>query len=101
MIQTIIIYLFIIAIMSIGGSLKTTKKILGLSFPLFIALIFYSIIFGVRYGVGTDYFAYLEAYQHATIYGELTDNNEFLFDFLTLILAKNGFHFSIYFGIIA
>lgn len=60
------------------------------------ALIIYSIIFGLRYGVGADYFGYLEYY-----ISDYNENIEPGFNFLVNFLNLLGAHYTFYFGIIA
>ena len=95
MILSIIVYLFLslfmIILCRLGGRLNKWIYVI-------IAVFLYSIIFGVRYGVGVDYFNYLFAYIE----------NDYLFfekeqGFLVLIYLLHGFgaHFAFFFGIVA
>lgn len=63
-----------------------------------IAVAIYALVFGVRYGVGMDYFSYLDAYLHG--------DNSILSKEQGFILLINslhflGAHFSVFFGIVA
>ena len=59
-IQTIVVYLIITVVLYISSRLTTqTRKIRYITFGLII----YSIIFGLRYGVGYDCNTYIESYE--------------------------------------
>ena len=63
---------------------------------VYVPILFFTFIFGCRYGVGVDYPSYLSAY----LYGE--DHSwEFLFQLLTTSLSSINFHYCVYFGVIA
>lgn len=63
---------------------------------ILLLLLFFSIISGIRYDVGTDHLAYMDAYNTVK---EL--DYEFIFNKLTLALRENGFHYSFYFFVCA
>lgn len=68
------------------------------------AIMAYSVIFGIRYGVGVDYFSYLHNYNaYSTTSGGLSvaQSFELGFGFITEVLATLKAHFSVYFGVIA
>lgn len=68
------------------------------------AFIAYAVVFGLRYGVGVDFFNYLENYQtYITSEGKWggTDDFELGFELLTEACAFFNLHYSAYFGIIA
>lgn len=95
MVQTILVYslltLFMYVLCKVG---KENQKWICVLFAVFL----YSIIFGVRFGVGMDYFSYLDAYQN----GENSIlNKEPGFIFLINFLRSLNAHFSIFFGIVA
>ena len=66
--------------------------------PIIIALLLYAIIFGVRYGVGTDFFSYLNYFKYPSY---INENVESGFIFLIKLLSSLGFHYSFFYGIIA
>lgn len=72
-------------------------------FWMVLAILIYSIVFGLRYGVGVDYFGYLEDYQQLFFTGVDSpyDDTESGFRCIRDTLAKSGFHFVFYFGLVA
>lgn len=60
-------------------------------------LICFAVVFGMRYGVGTDYLTYLDIYNTE----EYANNYEWGFKWITMFFAKNNFHFSVYFTVFA
>ena len=68
--------------------------------PILFALIVYSVIFGLRYGVGTDHLSYLEAYNEASN-GTAENNIEIGFAMITNTMARIGLPSFIYFTILA
>ncbi len=63
--------------------------------PEMVALFFsFAFVFGCRWGVGRDFYRYLEAYT-----GAVPERFEFLFQTISKILQGCGAHFSIYFGV--
>lgn len=66
-------------------------------------LVLYSIVFGLRYGVGVDYMEYLNDYSKLQSMGALYqyDDTEFGFKALQSFFALNGIHYTVYFGFIA
>lgn len=101
MIQTLLVYFITTSFLFVGASLRSKTSVFGIPGLLFLALLFYTFVFGVRFGVGTDYHAYLDAYQYIKNFGSLSENGEFGFNLMTHFFANNSFHFSIYFGFIA
>jgi hypothetical protein len=68
-----------------------------LHWEILLPIFLFTLIFGLRYDVGTDYFNYLKLYQeHYRI-----DRIEWAFKQLTLLLSNNGVHYSFYFAIIS
>lgn len=69
-----------------------------------LAICLYSAIFGLRYGVGADFFQYMDNY-NALLKSEgsstIRENYEFGFLFLYKLLASTGFHSSFFFTIFA
>lgn len=98
--QTILVYLFLFSIMYLLSNVaKYTKQWRYVT----IAILIYSIIFGMRYGVGVDQLVYLESYTSASIstYNINYYNYEFGFRFLIMFLIGMDAHFAWFFGIIA
>lgn len=67
------------------------------------AIFIYAVVFGVRYGVGVDYFTYLQEYMYMIKSPIALLESNFEIGFLTFIrvLSKFEAHFSLFFGIIA
>ena len=64
------------------------------------AIALYSVVFGIRYGVGVDYFNYLDNY-NSTGYWGVSEDFEAGFNLLTELLASINAHYTVYFGVIA
>lgn len=63
--------------------------------PEILVLLFsFAFVFGCRWGVGRDFFRYLQAYT-----GTVPERFEFLFQTISKILQGLGAHYSIYFGV--
>lgn len=110
LLQSVIVYSILICIMILCGYFAAVNEynnlILGYSqkkrlsflrFEIIFPLILFTIIFGMRYDVGTDYLSYLEMYK----YQHISPKIEPLFRYLTIFCKELGWHSSIYFGIIA
>lgn len=95
--QTIIIYLLLTYILLYSAKISNRRE----SFkPLFCGILFYSLIFGLRYGVGTDYFSYLNNYiSPSDAYGMRTAEHGF--SLFTQVMLSLNIPFTVYFGIIA
>lgn len=95
--QSIFVYstIFIVLYSASKVSVKhnTTK-------PLIMALLFYATIFGLRYGVGTDFFAYKDMYESA-LSGHFETNTEFGFGWLISSMASIKLPTEIFFGLVA
>ena len=102
MLQTIFIYISLIIIVTSltqkSAKLYSNNKKHWSNFYLLIAIIIFSIIFGMRYYVGIDYENYLNIYEQAD-YRMLRYEPTFLL--LTLFCQSQDYHFAIYFGLIA
>lgn len=68
-----------------------------LSPEIILVILFFSVIMGARYGVGTDFFNYLNIYNH----DYLIEGEEVGFGLIAGFLAKNRVHFSWFFGLFA
>lgn len=66
-------------------------------FETLFPLLFFALMFGMRYDVGSDHIAYLEGYLRSEHVGK----NDILFELLTEISWKLNLHYTVYFGIIA
>lgn len=102
MLQSLIVYLPLMTIMILFGSLAAKRvslkpglKIAFFKWEVLFPLLCFGIVFGMRYGVGTDHLTYLHNYNT----GENIDRYELLFRWITILLAKNNFHFTTYFGL--
>ena len=97
--QTYIVYILLFLMMFFCAKLSSERKEwVWLCFAIFI----YSVIFGMRYGVGVDHLAYLEDYQRATFaLDNPNDDTEVGFKFIRNFFATRGFHYTIYFSLIA
>lgn len=73
------------------------RKVPFLSIEIVSLLLIFTFFMGVRYGVGTDYFNYLDIYK----WGYGLDDLELGFRTLTRFLKEYNFHFSYFFGVIA
>lgn len=96
-IQTFLIYILLYLILY--GQSKRSEFNNSLN-PILFALSVYSVIFGLRYGVGTDHLSYLEAYNEASN-GTVENNIEIGFAMITNTMAKIGVPSFIYFTILA
>lgn len=101
MLQTLIVYFLLIVVMmylSYVGRAKSQWKY------MVYAMIAYAVVFGIRYGVGVDYFSYLHnynAYTTTTGHWGVSQSFEPGFGFITEALATCNAHYSIYFGVVA
>ena len=103
MVQSTIVYIGLMSIMMAFAKYSSQKAILNpygsnkiLHFEMLFPILLFAIIFGLRYNVGADHLRYLDNYN----LGE-SQGNEYIFRFLTLLLSKNNFHFTIYFSLCA
>lgn len=94
-IQTIIVYLTLFICMFV---LCQYARTVHRWWPVVVAILIYAIIFGLRYGVGRDYFSYLQFYEAPSY---IIGNIESGFAFLIKLLSSQGFHYSVFFGIVA
>lgn len=94
--QTLAIYLFLFVILRKKSLQSTASNSLK---PIIAGIFIYAIIFGLRYGVGTDHLSYLEEYLNYDNGNE--SEKELGFSFFTGLLANNGIPSWIYFAIIS
>lgn len=97
--QTYIVYIVLFIMMLFLSILASERKESTL---LTVAIFVYSIIFGMRYGVGVDHLSYLTEYLHISYGHEITfDDTEIGYRYIRNSLAKIGFHYTIFFALIA
>lgn len=104
MLQSVIVYLFLMTVMILFGSLaakraslSTTHQISFFNWEVLFPLLCFAAVFGMRYGVGMDHLNYLLNY----ITKEGFNNYEWGFKWITIFFAENNFHYSVYFGALA
>lgn len=68
---------------------------------LWLSILLFAVIMGMRYDVGVDYTSYLSIYKTYFNRNIPSDTTEFLFHNYSLLLAKKDVHFSVFFGVIA
>lgn len=97
MLQTLLVYSSLTMAMLLLSNSRGRSQWFGIS----LSVLLFAVVFGVRYGVGTDYFGYL--YYYKSTQASLSEFNDYEagFNFLINILAKNDAHFSWFFGTIA
>lgn len=101
MIQTILVYLSTMTLMFFlcRKSCLVEKKSHRMSFLfLFLAIIIFSLVFGMRYYVGIDYHNYFDVY--------VNDSYEILrfepgFQLLTILIKNTHAHYVVYFALLA
>ena len=98
--QSIFIYLFLFAIMSI---LACEARRTNTWFPIIIAVLIYSVVFGMRYKVGVDYMGYLNDYKYVAYSIENINDTYYEpgFRFIMVTLSNLKAHFSWFFGVVA
>ena len=109
MIQSILVYSLLLGIMmfffymaslknqTVNYPLNANQTISFNSFQILIPIFLFSIVFGMRYDVGVDHLAYLEAY----IWNLDVTKNEFLFQLITNLSNYFNLHYVLYFSILA
>jgi hypothetical protein len=82
---------------------KISKNRAFFSWEIVIPILLFSTIAAIRYDVGVDYLAYLNRYLRVMNLGKLDSRDaiEPLFQWITVLMANHGFHFSFYFGLFA
>lgn len=97
--QTYLLYTLLFTTMLFLAKRASDK---GEWFWMVLAILIYSIVFGMRYGVGVDHIGYLEDYQRLSFaLDSQYDDTEAGFRFIRDTLARGGVHFAVYFGLIA
>lgn len=100
-IQSIMVYLSLSCVMVWLSSLRKDGKIQYI--PILMALVLYSIIMGIRYGVGIDHLTYKYIYEECLMQGDIFSlpNLEPGFQFMVKQISSLGLHYSFFFTIIA
>lgn len=109
MVESLVVYcaLFVVMLLCCVGEKKTVSRYEEtngfyqenkrfLSGNILILSLSFAFVFGCRWGVGRDYFRYLDSFLYRT-----PERFEFLFYLITEFFKKNGLHFSFYFGFLA
>lgn len=110
MIESLIVYSTLCAIMAICGAIAAHKeapyaansgiyennKRFLLQPEIIFLIAAFTFVFGCRWGVGVDYFHYLYLFQHE-FYD--TERIEPLFKGISAFLSRSGFHFAFFFGL--
>lgn len=107
MLESLVVYTILFVIMFVCGDISArrqkkyvAKKGLRGAKPRFLTpeilvlLFSFTFVFGCRWGVGRDYFRYLDSFV-----GAVPERFEFFFQTITRILQGVGAHYSIYFGV--
>lgn len=100
MVYSALVYLALMGLMILTESpyyshpLKEGSRNIPFLYCLIPSLLF-AIVFGVRYGVGTDHIAYVSIYRFGG------PEKEVGYEFLQNLFKGLGFHFSLFFGFIA
>lgn len=95
--QTIFVYMVVLLALYNGG--KKTAETSHFKYVVY-AIVFYSIIFGLRYGVGTDTNSYISDYESA-VRGMQNSTYEVGFAWFENLFALNALPCSLYLGSIA
>lgn len=104
MIQTLFVYIFLCVFMCVflwNYAVITVNGKMNRNVYLWLSILLFAIVFGMRYGVGIDYLSYLDYYKNPYAYAEKENGMEFGFDFASKILYNLGFHFAFFFGLIS
>lgn len=107
MLESLLVYFLLYAIMAFCGYIAASKEPLYIGYSgeytlnrrfiqpeIIIMILAFAFVFGCRWGVGVDFFHYLNSYQYAS--GE---RFEFLFKAIADFLRKVGFHYSVFFSV--
>lgn len=101
MFQSIFIYGLVLLVLYTSGKisyLRTKRQQIGISFnywETWFPIIFFAIIFGLRYDVGTDHLTYLASYQD----GIDVERYEYLFQSVTILFSSLDLHYFFYFAL--
>lgn len=99
--QSVFIYSVVLLVLYTCGKISCKRvrgQIEGVSFnhwESWFPILFFSVIFGLRYDVGTDHLSYLESYQT----GNDVERYEYIFQNVTIFLSSLDSHFFLYFAL--
>ena len=107
MLESFVIYIFLFAVMAICGGVAANREptYIGnsgiyiknnffLQPEVLVIIVSFTFVFGCRYGVGVDYFHYLNAYENNT-----DERFEFLFKTISDFLRNNNLHYAVFFSV--
>ena len=96
--QSLIVYigLFLLMFVLAEKSYRTKNNLF-----IFVGIICFSIVFGLRYGVGNDFFAYLRQYEDFRLYNIDLPEEEIGFFSLMKFIAMLNLHYGFFFGFVA
>ena len=106
--QSLLVYSLMLFVMTLCGAIASHNSYNYVSYSgeikkssfwrieIIIPIILFSVIFGLRYDVGTDHLQYLNYYINGT-----PSKIEFLFKQITLICSNLSLHYCVYFGILS
>lgn len=96
--QTIIVYTLLFCLMLFFSVfVAKTKK----TKYIYYSCLLYAVVFGLRYGVGADFFGYLKAYEYYKLYGYFFRQMEIGFLYLIQFVSSLQLDSSWFFGIVA
>lgn len=107
MVQTIIVYLFLLLCMVFLVSPRVKLRVTissrffrSYNLSIMIALLIFAIIFGMRYGVGVDHLGYLRNYVQFQNEGKywVFNNLEVGFGMISKLFGELGIHYWVYFA---
>lgn len=100
MLQTFFVYLLLVIIMMYFSYVGRAKK--QWKYMVY-GIAFFGFIFGVRYGVGKDFFSYMFNFlaYHTTSGAYSAAPFEIGFRFLTATMSYSGVHYTVFFSVIA
>ena len=64
---------------------------------MYLSIIIFSLIVGLRYDVGVDHLAYINIFEHGNIGNDSIDRMEIIYQYINIILSDLGFHYSVLF----
>ena len=107
MLESVLVYGLLTTIMVVCGKIAASREPLYEAYSglyeknnhflqpeIIVIIASFTFVFGCRYGVGVDYFHYLNAYEYDT--GE---RFEFLFKAISDFLRNNSLHYAVYFSV--
>ncbi len=89
--------IFMGSLASKRASMYSNIDVTFYTWEVILSLILFSIVFGMRFGVGVDHLSYLNTYMT----GENVERYEWAFRQITLLFTNHKLHYTIYFSILA